>query len=47
MLLGSGRPSVALPVIEDLSDALTLDCRHFVSGRDLLFDCVITTPARE
>jgi diaminohydroxyphosphoribosylaminopyrimidine deaminase/5-amino-6-(5-phosphoribosylamino)uracil reductase len=46
MLLGSGRPSVALPVIEDLSDALTLECRHFVSGRDLLFDCVITTPAR-
>jgi riboflavin-specific deaminase-like protein len=44
MLLGSGRPSVALPVIEDLSEALTLDCHHFVSGRDVLFDCVITTP---
>jgi riboflavin-specific deaminase-like protein len=41
MLLGSGRPSFALPVIETLADAVLLECRHFMSGRDVLFDCVL------
>jgi riboflavin-specific deaminase-like protein len=41
MLLGSGRPAVSLPVIDDLSQALLLDARHFPSGRDVLFDCVL------
>jgi riboflavin-specific deaminase-like protein len=40
MLFGSGRPAFSLPVIDDLSDAVLLDCQHFASGRDLLFDCV-------
>lgn len=39
MLMGSGRPSVALPVIERLSDALTVKCRHFKTGPDMMFDC--------
>lgn len=41
MVLGSGRPSFALPVIETLSDAVQLECRHFITGRDVLFDCVL------
>jgi riboflavin-specific deaminase-like protein len=45
MLLGSGRPSFALPVIETLADAVLLECRHFITGRDVLFDCVLA-PAR-
>jgi riboflavin-specific deaminase-like protein len=40
MLLGSGRPAFSLPVIDDLSEAITFECRHFVTGRDVLFDCV-------
>src|SRR5262249_26048205 len=35
MLLGSGRPAISLPVIEDLSQALLLEARHFSSGRDV------------
>jgi diaminohydroxyphosphoribosylaminopyrimidine deaminase/5-amino-6-(5-phosphoribosylamino)uracil reductase len=46
MLLGSGRPSFALPVIETLADAVMLECRHFITGRDVLFDCVLA-PERE
>jgi riboflavin-specific deaminase-like protein len=41
LLFGSGRPSISLPVIDDLSEAVRLDCCHFPSGRDLLFDCVL------
>jgi riboflavin-specific deaminase-like protein len=44
VLFGSGRPSISLPVIDDLADALRLDCCHFASGRDLLFDCVLSRP---
>jgi diaminohydroxyphosphoribosylaminopyrimidine deaminase / 5-amino-6-(5-phosphoribosylamino)uracil reductase len=39
MLFGSGRPAFSLPEIENLSEALVLECRHFVMGRDILFDC--------
>lgn len=39
MILGSGRPAFSLPVIETLSEALTFECRHFVTGADVLFDC--------
>jgi riboflavin-specific deaminase-like protein len=41
LLLGSGRPSFALPVIETLTDAVPLECRHFITGPDVLFDCVL------
>jgi riboflavin-specific deaminase-like protein len=44
LLLGSGRPSFALPVIETLADAVMLECRHFITGRDVLFDCVLARP---
>jgi riboflavin biosynthesis pyrimidine reductase len=39
LLFGSGRPAISLPEIADLSQAVLLECRHFVSGRDVLFDC--------
>ena len=41
MVLGSGRPSFVLPAIETLAEALPLDVRHFVTGPDVLFDCVL------
>jgi riboflavin-specific deaminase-like protein len=44
LILGSGRPSFSLPVIETLAEAVLLDCRPFVSGRDVLFDCVLASP---
>lgn len=45
MVLGSGRPSFALPVIETLSEAVILECRHFITGPDVLFDCVLAPTA--
>lgn len=39
LVFGSGRPAFSLPVIEGLSEAVALECRHFVMGRDILFDC--------
>jgi diaminohydroxyphosphoribosylaminopyrimidine deaminase / 5-amino-6-(5-phosphoribosylamino)uracil reductase len=47
LVLGSGRPTLSLPVIENLSEALLLDCRHFAMGRDMLFDCILSPPARK
>ncbi len=41
IVLGSGRPSFVLPVIDTLAEALVLECRPFVTGRDVLFDCVL------
>lgn len=38
MLLGSGRPSITLDVIDRLDDALRPACRHFSLGPDVLFD---------
>ena len=38
-ILGSGRPAFSLPAIDQLSDAVTLDCVHFDMGKDVLFDC--------
>lgn len=40
ILFGSGRSTLVLPEIQDLSQALPLECRHFRMGRDVLFDCV-------
>jgi riboflavin-specific deaminase-like protein len=39
LLLGSGRPSLSLPVVEDIAKARPLRLRHYPMGRDLLFDC--------
>jgi riboflavin-specific deaminase-like protein len=41
-VFGSGRPLLILPEIGELSQALTLECRHFVIGTDLLFDCTFS-----
>ena len=45
LVLGSGRPSLLLPEIETLAEALPLEWRAFANGRDVLFDCVLA-PAR-
>ena len=39
LVLGSGRPSFTLPVIEDLGRALRPTCRSLPMGDDVLFDC--------
>ncbi len=39
MIIGSGRPAIALPEVSALSESHFLDVRHFPSGTDLLFDC--------
>ena len=38
ILLGSGRPSLTLPAVERLDEALRPRCRHFQLGSDMLFD---------
>lgn len=38
LILGSGRPSLTLPPIETLDEALRPGVRHFTLGSDLLFD---------
>lgn len=38
ILMGSGRPSITLPAIETLDQALRAPCRHVRLGDDLLFD---------
>jgi riboflavin-specific deaminase-like protein len=38
MLIGSGRPAITLPPVDNLSGALRLKCRHVHLGEDLLFD---------
>jgi riboflavin-specific deaminase-like protein len=40
-IFGSGRSAFSLPVIEQLSDAIVFECRHFAMGPDLLFDCAL------
>lgn len=39
MILGSGTPAVQLEPIEQIAEAITLHCRRFVLGSDVLFDC--------
>lgn len=39
VILGSGRPALSLPPIAHLTEALTVTCRHFPAGKDMLFDC--------
>jgi diaminohydroxyphosphoribosylaminopyrimidine deaminase / 5-amino-6-(5-phosphoribosylamino)uracil reductase len=38
-ILGSGRSAFSLPVIEELSQKIAFECRHFAMGPDILFDC--------
>ncbi|MDH3270995.1 MAG: dihydrofolate reductase family protein [Gemmatimonadota bacterium] len=38
LLIGSGRSSITLPAVETLDEALRPSVRHFLFGRDLLFD---------
>jgi len=39
LIIGSGRPSLTLPVIQDLSQSLRPRHRRYVMGEDVLFDC--------
>ncbi len=39
MVIGSGRPSIALPPIETLADALRPPTRRVALGADMLFEC--------
>jgi riboflavin-specific deaminase-like protein len=39
MVIGSGRPSIALPPIDRLDDALRPPTRRFALGSDTLFEC--------
>ncbi len=39
LIIGSGRPGITLPVIEDLSQGLRPPCRRYGMGQDVLFDC--------
>ena len=39
LIIGSGRPGISLPAIEDLSAALRPRYRPFRMGEDILFDC--------
>ncbi|ARS53612.1 RibD family protein [Kushneria konosiri] len=45
MIIGSGRPTLTLPVIECLSQAMRPSSRHFSLGEDVLFDLEFTTVA--
>ncbi|HKE14265.1 MAG TPA: RibD family protein [Kofleriaceae bacterium] len=40
-ILGSGRAAFSLPIIEQLSEAIAFECRHFALGPDILFDCAL------
>ncbi len=39
LIIGSGRPGITLPVIEDLSQGLRPHHRRYAMGEDVLFDC--------
>ncbi len=39
LIIGSGRPGITLPVIQDLSQGLRPRHRRYVMGEDVLFDC--------
>ena len=39
LVIGSGRPGITLPTIEDLSQGLHPRHRRYVMGEDVLFDC--------
>jgi riboflavin-specific deaminase-like protein len=39
LIIGSGRPGITLPAIENLSQGLRPCCRRYEMGQDVLFDC--------
>jgi riboflavin biosynthesis pyrimidine reductase len=39
LIIGSGRPGITLPAIENLSQGLRPCCRRYGMGQDVLFDC--------
>jgi riboflavin biosynthesis pyrimidine reductase len=39
LIIGSGRPGVTLPPIQDLSQGLRPRHRRYLLGEDVLFDC--------
>lgn len=39
LIIGSGRPGIRLPPIQDLAQGLRPRCRRYVMGEDVLFDC--------
>ena len=41
LIIGSGRPSITLPPIEDLADGLRPEVRSYPMGADVLFDCIL------
>jgi riboflavin-specific deaminase-like protein len=47
VLFGSGRSTLTLPEIDDLSQALVLECRQFAMGRDVMFDCTFAATDRQ
>ena len=38
LIIGSGRPALALPPVDRLDEALRPSCRHHAMGDDMLFD---------
>ncbi len=40
VIIGSGRPGIALPAIERMEEALRPPTRRFVLGEDVLFECI-------
>ncbi len=41
LVIGAGRPGLAVPPAASLGEALRPRCRHFVMGQDVLFDCAL------
>ncbi len=41
LVIGSGKPGLTLPVIDDLSQALRPECRTFKMGQDVLFELAL------
>ena len=39
VLIGSGRPSITLPEIAKLADAMRPETRRFIQGEDVMFEC--------
>jgi len=44
VILGSGRPSITLPEIDDIADGLRPAVRQFRLGQDTLFECSFEEP---
>jgi diaminohydroxyphosphoribosylaminopyrimidine deaminase / 5-amino-6-(5-phosphoribosylamino)uracil reductase len=40
LIIGSGRPSITLPAIDDISDGLRPRVRRFDLGEDIMFECI-------